>query len=90
MKTVWLMAAILLGVSPALAGETQRVDLFSPYGERLGYAEVDPKTGRADLFDTKARRKGYGTVDSRGVVSTFNTKGQRIAPKAFGLGKGKR
>lgn len=92
----WLRLLILVQVTLFVlvklvsAGETERVDLFNRYSERLGYAEVD-KSGRFELFDKYSRRLGHGKVDSTGRLSTYNNKSETVEPsKVAPRGKGKR
>jgi hypothetical protein len=70
-------------VSPSVAGETQRLDLYDRGSRRAGYVVSDPATGRVDLYDAYSRRLGYGHVESR-RVDVYAPTGQRLGAQPEG------
>ena len=81
MRTVgYLILTTWLALAPAWAGGRRApatVDLFSPDGQRQGYAVVQPDGRRVDAYDAAGTRLGYGHVES-GRLELFDGGGRRL------------
>lgn len=63
MKTLMLGIGLALIASAAMAQQqTQRIENYDRYGNRLGYTIINRQTGRADTYDKNSNHTGWSRI----------------------------
>jgi hypothetical protein len=88
-----VLGALWLALACHEAGAGERIHLFDPKGQLVGYALIDSEGGRVDYYDVSARKTGWAEMDAarpgdrvnffmpggyRAGFAVVNRKGKRV------------